>query len=63
MIKIEFDTNTDAFVREDGNGLETETFEIFLKIMDNLWHGKYEGLIHDTKGNHIGYYMCNEQER
>ena len=63
MIKIEFDTNTDAFVNEDGNGLEAETFEIFLKIMDGLWNGKYEGLINDTKGNQIGYYVCNEQER
>lgn len=63
MIKIEFDTNTEAFQNEDGNGLETETFEIFLRIMDNLWNEKCEGIIHDSKGNQIGYYICNEQER
>ena len=63
MIKIEFNTNTGAFVKEDGNGLETETFEIFLRIMDNLWKDRKEGLIHDSDGNHIGYYICNDEER
>ena len=63
MIKIEFDTNTEAFVNKDGNGLETETFEVFLRVMDKLWKGQYEGLIHDSKGNQIGYYICNDQKR
>ena len=58
MFRIEFDTNNSAFECCEG-----EISRILNNVAGKVEDGRREGLINDINGNHIGYWVYNEEER